>query len=48
MEIQELHDMIPVQASTGNVAQAMESANKILKIMKSIKTEMIAEVNHDK
>jgi len=43
-EIQNLHDLIPVQSSTGNVAQALESANKKLKVLKSIRKEMLIEI----
>ena len=44
MEIKKLHDMVPVQASSGEVVKALESAKKKLKILKTIKQEMILEV----
>ena len=44
LEIQKLHDNVPVQVSSGYITQAMESAKKKLKIMKTIKQEMILEV----
>ena len=44
LEIQNLHDNVPVQVSFGYITQAMESAKKKLKIMKTIKQEMILEV----
>eukprot|EP00092_Neocalanus_flemingeri_P001695 GFUD01001809.1.p1 GENE.GFUD01001809.1~~GFUD01001809.1.p1 ORF type:complete len:328 (+),score=123.53 GFUD01001809.1:77-985(+) len=44
LEIKKLHDLIVVQASSGGVAQALESAKKKLKIMKTIKKEMILEI----
>ena len=39
-----MHEMVAVLAASGNVAQALESAKKKLKIMKTIKQEMILEV----
>ena len=45
MEIKKLHDMVAVQASSGEVVKALESAKKKLKIMKTIKQEMILQVS---
>ena len=46
VEIQKLHEMVPVQAGSGNMVQALESAKKKLKIMKTIKQEMLIQVKH--
>jgi len=44
LEIQRLHDAIPVQASTGRLADALDSANKKLKLMKTLKKELVVEI----
>ena len=44
LEMQQMHEMVAVLAASGNVAQTLESAKKKLKIMKTIKQEMMLEV----
>jgi len=44
LEIQRLHDAIPSQASTGWLADALDSANKKLKLMKTLKKELVVEI----
>ena len=44
LEMQQMHEMVAVLAASGNVAQALESAKKKLKIMKKIKNEMLLAV----
>ena len=43
-EITKLHDLVLVYASAGDVVQALEAAKKKLKVMKTIKKEMILKV----
>ena len=45
LEIQRLHDMIPMLASMGQLTGALDCAYKKIKLLRSIEKQMLAQVN---